>query len=147
LKIFSKNVKHYRSSSGQNLMKTTEISKINWRINMHDIAPMFVALGLFVMIGYIVFQTQQHRLRMKMVESGVTNLDLTKMRAPSDNSLKYGLVAIALGVAIFMGLVFERYVPDLGGEFTLAFVPIFVGVALLVSAFIERQRERNKPAV
>lgn len=114
--------------------------------DLEFIAPMFVALGLFAMVGFIVYQIQQHRLRMKMVESGVTNLNLTKMRAPSDNSLKYGLVAIALGLAIFMGLVFERYVPDLGGEFTLAFVPIFVGVALLISAFIERQRERNKPA-
>jgi hypothetical protein len=108
------------------------------------IAPMFVALGLFAMIAFIVYQIQQHRLRMKMVESGVTNLDLTKMRMPSDNSLKYGMVTIAIGLAIFMGLMFERNVPELGGEFMFAFIPLFVGVALLISAFVERRREKKQ---
>jgi len=108
------------------------------------IAPMTMVLGLAVMVAFIIFQTQQHRLRMKMVESGVTNLDLTKMRMPSDNSLKYGLVTIAIGIAIFMGLMFEKNVPELGGEFMLAFIPIFAGVALLISAFVERRREKKQ---
>lgn len=114
--------------------------------DLEFIAPMFVALGLFAMVGFIVYQIQQHRLRMKMVESGVTNLNLTKTRAPSDSSLKTGLVTIAIGAGILMGLVLEKYVPELGGEFMLAFVPILVGIALLISAYIERQRERDKPA-
>lgn len=109
------------------------------------LAPLFASLGFFAMIAFIIYQVQQHRLRMKMIESGVTNLNLTKTRAPSDNSFKTGLVTIAVGAGILMGLVLERYVPDLGGEFMLAFVPILVGIALLISAFVERQRERDKP--
>lgn len=111
--------------------------------NLEFLAPMTVMLGLFAMIAFIVYNNQQHKLRMKMVESGVTNLDLTKMKTPSDNSLKYGLVCIALGLAIFMGLIFERNVPELGGEFGIAFVPLFIGVALIVSAFIERSRAKH----
>lgn len=107
------------------------------------IFPVIAILGMFITIAFIVYQIMQHRLRMKMVEKGVTNLDLTKIKPPSDNSLKYGMVCVALGTAIFMGLVFERYVPDLGGEFTLAFVPIFVGVALLISAFVERRKAKQ----
>jgi hypothetical protein len=110
------------------------------------LAPLFASLGFFAMVGFIVYQVQQHRLRMKMIDSGVTSLNLTKMRAPSDSSLKTGLVTIAIGAGILMGLVFEKYVPDLGGEFMLAFVPILVGIALLISAFAERQRERDRPA-
>lgn len=110
------------------------------------IFPLIGLLGFFMMIAFVLYQIMQHRLRMKMIEKGVTNLDLTKIKAPSDNSLKYGMVCIALGLAIFMGLAFERTVPDLGGEFTLAFVPLFIGVALLISAFVERNREkRNAP--
>lgn len=113
---------------------------------MHDLeflAPMTVMLGLFAMVAFIVYNVQQHKLRMKMVESGVTNLDLTKMKAPADNSLKYGLVCIALGLAIFMGLMFERNLPELGGEFGIAFVPLFIGVALIISALIERRRAKK----
>lgn len=116
---------------------------------MHDLeflAPMTVMLGLFAMVAFIVYNNQQHKLRMKMVESGVTNLDLSKMKTPSDNSFKYGLVCVALGVAIFMGLVFERYVPELGGEFGFAFIPIFIGVALIISALIERSRAKRDSA-
>jgi len=79
-----------------------------------------------------------------MVKSGVSNLDLTKMRMPSDNSLKYGLVTVAIGIGIFMGLMLEKNVPEVGGEFMFAFIPIFVGVALLISAFVERRREKKQ---
>jgi undecaprenyl pyrophosphate phosphatase UppP len=109
-----------------------------------DFIPLIAIPTMFITIAFIVYQTLQHRLRMKMVEKGVTNLDLTRMKLPTDNSLKYGLVCVGLGIAIFMGLAFERYVPDLGGEFMLAFAPIFIGVALLISAFIERSREKQK---
>jgi hypothetical protein len=114
--------------------------------DLEFLAPMTVMLGLFAMIAFIVYNNQQHKLRMKMVESGVTNLDLTKMKTPADNSLKYGLVCVALGVAIFIGLAFERFVPELGGEFGFAFIPIFIGAALIISAMVERNRaKRDSP--
>lgn len=108
-----------------------------------DIIPLVAIPTMFIVIAFIVYQTLQHRLRMKMVEKGVTNLDLSKMQLPADNSLKYGLVCIALGVAIFMGLVFERFVPDLGGEFGFAFIPLFIGAALVISAMVERNRAKR----
>jgi hypothetical protein len=148
-KKFNDGVKHRNGSAGQNLMKTTEPIKLIWRFNMRDLeflAPMTVMLGLFAMIAFIVYNNQQHKLRMKMVESGVTNLDLTKMKTPADNSLKYGMVSIALGLALFMGLIFEKYVHDLGGEITVALVPIFIGGALIASAMIDRNRAgKNAP--
>jgi len=110
------------------------------------VAPLLGFLGFFAMVAFIIFQTMQHRLRMKMVEKGVTSLDLSKMKTPSDNSFKYGLVCIALGVAIFMGLAFERFVPDLGGEFGIAFIPLFIGAALVISALLERKRGKRDSA-
>jgi len=107
------------------------------------IFPLIGFLGLFMTIAFIVYQIMQHRLRMKMIEKGVTNLDLSKMQPPADNSFKYGLICIALGIAIFMGFAFERFVPELGGEFGLAFIPLFIGFALIISAVIERNRAKG----
>lgn len=113
---------------------------------MHDIAPLFVALGLFAMIAFIVYQVQQHRLRAKMIEKGVTQLEVPKAQARSDQSLKYGLVAIALGLAIFQAQIFEANNVLTGGEMVLGLVPLYVGIALLIAAWLERRREKNKPA-
>jgi hypothetical protein len=113
---------------------------------MHDIAPMFMGLGFFATIAFIVYQVQQHRLRAKMIEKGVTQLELPKAQARSDQSLKYGLVAIALGLAIFQAQIFEANNVLTGGEMVLGLVPLYVGIALLVSAWLERRREKNKPA-
>jgi len=110
------------------------------------LAPLLGFLGFFTMLAFIIYHVMQHRLRMKMVEKGVTNLDMTKSKLPTDNSLKYGMVCIALGLALFMGLVFEKFVRDLGGEITVALVPIFIGAALIASAMIDRNRaKKNSP--
>ncbi len=108
-----------------------------------DLIPLVAMPAMFITIAFIVYQTLQHRLRMKMIEKGVTNLDLSKMKPLTDNSLKYGMVCIALGFALFMGLMFEKFVHDLGGEITVALVPIFIGVALIASAVIDRNRAKK----
>jgi hypothetical protein len=113
---------------------------------MHDIAPMFVGLGFFATIAFIVYQVQQHRLRAKMIEKGVTQLELPKAPVRSDQSLKYGLVAIALGLAIFQAQIFEANDVFTGNEMVLGLVPLYVGIALLIAAWLERRREKNKPA-
>ena len=113
---------------------------------MHDFAPVVMGLGLFAMIAFIVYQVQQHRLRAKMIEKGVTQLELPKAQARSDQSLKYGLVAIGLGLAIFQAQIFEANNVFTGGEMVLGLVPLYVGIALLIAAWLERRREKNKPA-
>ena len=60
-------------------------------------------------------------------------------------SIKYGLVAIALGTAIFMAQVFEKFVRSpFDAEIGLALVPIFVGVALIISAILEKRFEKEQ---
>ncbi len=68
---------------------------------MHDIAPMIMSLGFFSMIAFIVYQVQQHRLRAKMIEKGVTQLDLPKAPTRSDQSCrdKYSRTRIFLPAA------------------------------------------------
>jgi FtsH-binding integral membrane protein len=107
------------------------------------IAPMTMGLAAFALVAFIVYQILTHRQRMKMIEKGISRLEISQVRAQADTSIKYGLIFIALGLGIWLAQIFEAYNILIGGEMALAFVPIFVGVALIISAIIERRREKQ----
>ncbi len=104
--------------------------------HMHEV---FMAMVIFGAIAYVITQYFNHRQRMKMIESGITKLEFSQTRSRSINSVKYGLVAIALGLAIFISQIMEDVGEFRNHEIGFALVPIFVGVALIVSAIIERK--------
>lgn len=96
---------------------------------------------VFSAISYVITQFFQHRQRMKMIDRGITKLEFSQTRGRSLNSIKYGMVAIALGLAILIAQILED-LGELGGfETGLALVPLFIGVALIVSAVIERKQD------
>lgn len=101
-------------------------------------------LGMMVVFGaisYVITQFFYHRQRMKMIERGITKLEFSQSQGRSQNSIKYGLVAIALGAAIFIAQILEDVGTFGGFETGLALVPLFIGVALIISAVIERKQE------
>jgi hypothetical protein len=134
----------YRSEFNE----TTKNQQISKGESMHsgDIIPLFAIVFFFSSVAYVIHQVLQHRQRMKMIDKGVTQLELPKAQARSDQSLKYGLVAIALGLAIFQAQIFEANNVLTGGEMVLGLVPLYVGIALLIAAWLERRREKNNPA-
>ena len=96
-----------------------------------------IPIVLFIAMAYVIVQFLDHRERMKMIEKGVTRLELRRDKQFRDNSVKYGVIAIALGSAILIAQIFEQFLHlPLGGEIGLALVPIFVGVALVIYAKI-----------
>ena len=104
-----------------------------------------IPLGAFVVFAYVITQYLQHRQRMRMIDRGITKLEFTQAAARTDNSIKYGLVTIALGLAILLAQLFEDvFRTRLGGEIGLALVPIFVGVALIVYALMDRRASKEK---
>ncbi|MDZ7292338.1 MAG: DUF389 domain-containing protein [candidate division KSB1 bacterium] len=111
--------------------------------DLEVIAPMFLGLGFFATIAFIVNAVLVYRQRTKMIEKGISRLEISQVRSQADTSLKYGLILIALGLAIYLAQIFETYNILIGGEIALALVPIFVGVALIISAIIERKREKR----
>lgn len=99
---------------------------------------------VFSAISYVITQFFQHRQRMKMIERGITKLEFSQTRGRSLNSIKYGMVAIALGLAILIAQILED-LGELGGfETGLALVPLLIGVALIVSAVIERKQDARQ---
>ncbi len=104
-----------------------------------------IPISFFAAVAFIVVQILQHRQRMSMIDKGVSKLEFSSTGNRSLNSIKYGLVAIALGLAIFMAQVFEEFVRSpFGAEIALALVPIFVGMALIVSAILEKREEKER---
>ncbi|MGH7496164.1 MAG: DUF6249 domain-containing protein [bacterium] len=103
-----------------------------------------IPLSLFGATTFVIVKVLEHRQRMRMIDKGITKLEFSDTRNRSLTSIKYGLVTIALGIAIFMAQIFEEFVRSpFGGEIGLAFVPIFVGVALIISAILEKRAEKD----
>jgi hypothetical protein len=120
-------------------MNRGELKMNQWEF----LAPLLGFLGFFAMVAFVVSQVVAYRQRMKMIEKGISRLEISQVKSQADTSLKYGLILVALGLAIYMAQVFERFNILIGGEMALAFIPIFVGVALLISARFERRREER----
>lgn len=106
--------------------------------HMHEV---FMAMVIFGAIAYIITQFFNHRQRMRMIETGMTKLEFSQVRGRSTNSVKYGLVAIALGAALLLSQIADEAGAFRGRDIGFALVPIFIGVALIISAIIERKME------
>ena len=99
---------------------------------------------IFGVFAYIIVQFLNHRQRMRMIDKGITKIEFSQGKPRTDNPLKYGIIAIALGLAIFIAQLFQdvfRF--SVRGEIGLALVPLFVGIALVIFAFIDRKSEKE----
>ena len=93
------------------------------------IVGMLSTFGCLGFIAYLYFKTR-HRERMALIESG-QDASLFKIEQDGKSSLKWGYLAIAIGIALFLGHFLETYtnMDDGAGYFPLIF--IFGGAALL----------------
>lgn len=110
---------------------------------MNHMEEVFIAMIVFGAISYIITQFFNHRQRMRMIETGITKLEFSSTRSRNASSIKYCLVAIALGSAIFISQIADETGAFRGRDLGFALVPIFIGTALIISAIIERKFEKN----
>jgi hypothetical protein len=104
-----------------------------------------IPLAFFGATTFVIVKILEDRQRMRMIDKGVTKLEFSDTRNRSLTSMKYGLVTIALGLAIFMAQAFKEFVRSpFGGEIGLGFVPFFVGVALIDSAILKKRAEKSR---
>lgn len=110
---------------------------------MDRMQEVFIAMIIFGAISYIITQFFNHRQRMRMIETGITKLEFSQVRNRNTTSIKYGMVAIALGSALFISQIADEAGAFSGRDIGFALVPIFVGMALIISAILERKLEKN----
>lgn len=108
-----------------------------------NLTEALIPLGAFAMIAYIIVQFFYHRQRMKLIDRGMATAEMPQMKFGSAGSLKFGLVAIALGLAIFISQIFEEIFRGWGGEDTFAMGSIFVGAALIIHTLLDRKAQKN----
>jgi hypothetical protein len=108
----------------------------------------FVPLGFFAMIVAIVYLRQRRQERMKMMEKGI-DARFFETSKPSMQSLKWGIVLVALGVGMLTakfltatGLFFIR-----SEEAYFSMLFLFGGASLLIFHYIDlknRKEEKNE---
>jgi hypothetical protein len=112
---------------------------------MVQLVPIVAIIGFFssiMFIAYLYFN-HKHKVRMALIESG---RDASIFRQENDRSqaLKYGLVAVGLGLGLMVGSALET----LGFEEPLpqfSMMLILGGAALLLYYFIEgRQKDESQ---
>ncbi len=101
-------------------------------------------------IVYVVV-TARHRQRMAMIEKGM-DPGMQREREVPLRSLRNGLVILAIGLGLFLGLLMERYspIPNADGSNSGSPLPYFimvtfcVGAALIMHHFIARKQGRQE---
>ena len=106
------------------------------------VLPMLIVFGT---MGYIVKVVLDNSMRRKLIDKGMTGPEVKQLFANTyrrgvPGSLKWGMVLVAVGAAILIG----RLTPyDVRDEYTVAFMFIFGGAALLAYGIIARRVEKD----
>jgi uncharacterized membrane protein len=109
---------------------------------MDKVWEMLPLIVMLVIIPIIVKQLSENKLRRNLIEKGLVDekikyLFLDKPKDYVSSSLKWGMVLIAVGLAVFVG---QMAPPDLVQEITIGAMLIFGGLALVLYYIIASKR-------
>jgi len=106
---------------------------------MSNIIIELVPLGALAAIAYVIVQYLHHRQRMKLIEKSMATVELPALNTNEIGWTRFGVLAIALGLAIFISQIFEELFSGWGEEDTFAMGSIFIGVALIIHSLLSRK--------
>jgi len=107
--------------------------------NMEFIIPIF----LFYIIYLIIKTLSDNRLRQKLIDKGVVDENAKYLFVKNTEmqpmpSLKWGIVLIAIGIALFVNSMFPLLME---GPASFGFVAILAGLAFIVYYFIAKSQK------
>jgi hypothetical protein len=105
---------------------------------MDKLWEMLPLMIFFPMVAYIVKISLDHKIRRDLIEKGQVNESAKYLYQSingnhSTSSLKWGMILLAIGLAVLIGRLAVR---DYRGEITIALMLIFPGLALVIFYFI-----------
>jgi hypothetical protein len=113
-----------------------------------------IPVAMFVFFAAIVKMIVDNSTRKKLIEKGLVDESVKylfpdKPKPQPLSSLKWGLVCIGVGLALFIG---QMAPPDLVEEVTIGAMFIFAGLALVIHYFVadkmvkksEKEREQTE---
>lgn len=105
-----------------------------------------IPISLFYIVYLIIKTVSDNRLRQKLIDKGlvdekvkylfVKNTELQPMP-----SLKWGIVLIAIGVALFVNAIFPLLME---GPASFGFVSVLAGLAFIVYYFIAKSQKETE---
>ncbi|MGB5989081.1 MAG: DUF6249 domain-containing protein [Marinifilaceae bacterium] len=107
---------------------------------IEDLIPM----SFFAFILGIIYLNQKHKEKKMLISMGVSPEEINKKRNSSDlDSLKLGLIAIAVSLGIFAGYILSvsTQLAEEAAYFSMIF--LFGGIALLVFYFFSQRKDEG----
>lgn len=100
-----------------------------------------IPIALFMIVAYVIKVLSDNRVRNKLIEKGIIDENVkylyeNRQEYKNFSSLKWGLVLIGLGLALFIGQLFPGPISD---EMTVGGMFLFAGIAFTIYYFIARK--------
>ena len=100
-----------------------------------------IPVSFFIVVAYIIKVISDNRVRNRLIDKGqvdstVKDLFNENVMQKSMHSMKWGLVLIGIGLALFIGQLFPY---DMKEEITIGGMFFLAGVGFLVSYFIVKR--------
>ncbi|MEJ2634317.1 MAG: hypothetical protein P8184_03370 [Calditrichia bacterium] len=103
-----------------------------------------IPVTLFLVIGWIIKVLSDNRLRQRLIEKGEIDENIKQLVVGTGHaqlsSLKWGLVLIGLGLALFIGEMFPQ---DINEGVTVGGMFLFAGIGFLVYYFVAKNVNRS----
>jgi uncharacterized protein DUF6249 len=115
---------------------------------MIEFTPIFITGIIFLSITFVIKVISDNRIRTRLIESGKIDEKLQflymhpgKKESHPLSSLKWGLVLVALGLALFVG----QFLPyEMEGEGTIGTMFLFSGIAFLIYYFVSKNERKEE---
>ncbi len=114
---------------------------------MIDFTAVFITGFVFLSITFVIKVISDNRIRRRLIESGKVDEQVKFLYTHPGNkessplsSLKWGLVLVALGLALFVG----QFLPyEMEGEGTIGTMFLFSGIAFLIYYFVSKKEQKE----
>ena len=114
------------------------------------IVGIFIVLIIFSSAAYVIKVISDNRIRRRLIDAGqvdekVQYLYLKSEKGEADplNSIKWGMVLVAIGLALLIGQILPY---DITEAMTIGMMFLFAGIALLIYYFIQRGKSKEVTA-
>jgi Domain of unknown function (DUF6249) len=107
---------------------------------MMHIFESIIPITLFIIIGLIIKWGMDHKTRRLLIEKGMVDEKLKYLfnEPPGSlSSMKWGMVLIGIGLALFIGQIFSS---DLTEEATMGLMFLFAGLGFIIYYFMAKSK-------
>ncbi len=117
-----------------------------WYESFADWLEMLTVFGFFFGVAVLIANNARKKRESELlriaIEKGQKIPDFDIPKSSRYGALKAALIFLALGIGFLLMVIFEDFYGY--GEISLGLIPLFIGVALLISWWLERRLEEGK---